>query len=138
MSNVTLIKPCKIWRGPTVEGYGRLPREKGRSRLLHRRTYEDAHGPLPRGVNVCHHCDNRACYELEHLFAGTYAQNMADAVAKNRVEFGERHHSAKLTEAAVRAIRSSKVSMVKLAAKHGVSPRTIWDVKHWKYWTRVH
>jgi hypothetical protein len=41
-------------------------------------------GPIPNGLLICHHCDNRRCCRPAHLFLGTYADNTADMVGKCR------------------------------------------------------
>lgn len=96
---------------------------------VHRKTWIDAHGSLPKGIKVCHHCDTPTCYELEHLFVGTQRMNQEDMVAKGRSAKGSRHSQAKLTEAAVLAIRADPRSPKELAAIYDVSHVTIRDVR---------
>lgn len=75
-------------------GYGRINR-KGVTHYVHRYVYSNTIGYIPDGMDVCHKCDNRKCCNPEHLFVGTRADNMMDAVKKGRQAKGEKlavHH----------------------------------------------
>jgi len=61
-----------------VKGYG----------PAHRLMWEIHKGKIPSGILVCHSCDHKRCVKLEHLFLGTYLDNMLDKVAKGRQHFG--------------------------------------------------
>jgi hypothetical protein len=52
--------------------------------LAHRTAYELTNGPIPKGLNILHRCDNRPCCNPSHLVVGTQAENVADCVSKNR------------------------------------------------------
>ena len=60
-------------------GYGLL-----RGELIHRVVYAEAHGAIPPGLLICHKCDNRPCINIDHLFLGTHADNLHDAMEKKR------------------------------------------------------
>lgn len=62
-------------------------------------------GPIDKGFDVCHTCDNGHCANPMHLFLGTRLENMQDCVSKGRHAHGERHHLAKLTESQVVVMR---------------------------------
>ena len=76
---------CFIWkRSLGSAGYGQLTVNKI-PMTAHRRAWELTYGPVPKGLQVLHHCDVRCCVNPKHLFLGTQSENMLDAYRKGRL-----------------------------------------------------
>src|SRR5437660_302201 len=79
---------CLVWTGLTNEfGYGRWT-YRGKGWKTHRLVWYWKYGPIPKGLFVCHTCDNPPCVRIEHLFLGTHQDNIDDAVRKGRASGG--------------------------------------------------
>ncbi len=75
---------CWIWTGRLdQDGYGKY-RFQLRAVRAHRWSYEEANGPIPAGLIICHHCDNPPCVRPSHLYAGTHADNDRDKRTRGR------------------------------------------------------
>lgn len=130
---------CMEWTGHTcTSGYGIVGR-RGKLCRVHRVVWEVLRGPIPGGLCVCHACDNRRCANVEHLFLGTNADNVADKVRKGRQHrpIGTRNPKARLTHDQVRTIRAdSRVQQV-IADEYGIQQTLVSKIKRGELWSHV-
>ena len=139
---------CWPWTGPdNGNGYGTLT-VGGRTVLAHRLAYELSKGEIPIGLHVCHACDNRPCCNPSHLWLGTPADNMQDAVSKGRTargdavvtSRGEEHRWAKLTDQDVLEIRRLclvRGGGVRAARMFGITETHVSRIKKRRKWDHI-
>ena len=143
-------------------GYGQFNdahQSPSKMRSAHRKSFEVYIGPIPNGLDVCHHCDNPACVNPAHLFAGTAKDNVRDMINKGRQQDyshqpcgddnpmrkhrnlprkGEKHHKCKLIDAVVLSIRADlNSSHAELARMHNVSSTTVMYIRQRKTWRHL-
>lgn len=140
-SKVVKSETCWIWAANrTSDGYGSFSL-RGRQVGAHRVAFVFASGAeIPKGLCVCHRCDNPACVNPEHLFLGSHAENMRDASRKNRMHPGERNPISKLNSEIVREMRRRWVggeTARSLAAEFGVHHSVVQSAVSGKSWAHV-
>lgn len=138
---------CWEWQGATNSmGYGRLSNGDGKPKTLlaHRVAWQCVRGRIPKGMCVCHRCDNPLCVRPSHLFLGTRGDNMRDMYAKGRKKpvqlFGECHGKTTLTNEQVLEIRE-RVKFGEpqrhVAKIFEVTQATVWRIYHRKTWSHI-
>lgn len=103
---------------------------------------------LSEGILICHHCDNPACCNPNHLFEGTVKDNVSDKMRKGRhgdptpinPAKGSSHGMATLQESDVLKIRyiaSNGTPQIEIARTFGVSAAQISAIIKRKYWRHI-
>jgi|ERR1035437_282116 hypothetical protein len=128
---------CWIWTAcKNTDGYGKMD-----NKLAHRISWIIHNGPIPEGMNVCHHCDNPPCVNPTHLFLGTYKDNTQDMVEKSRggKSKGIDRPDNKLTEKQVREIKFGKTpkNQIECGKLYNISGPTIWSIRNGKKWKHI-
>lgn len=128
---------CWEWKGNlNIGGYGKFGSKSSASRLQ----YIHYYGPIPKGLFVCHTCDNRKCVNPDHLFLGTCAENLKDMTEKGRRARGSKITSSKLNEDIILQIRKDRLSGMmykELQEKYSLSKDIIIDICKNKTWKHV-
>jgi hypothetical protein len=130
---------CWLWLGGRdKDGYGIIRFSGNRRVKAHRAAYEMSKGPIPKGMMVCHSCDNPGCVRPDHLFLGTALINKEDCVSKGRHVHGNAvYWKAKLREMDVLAIIQDDRHRAIVAGAYGVTPELIDAIRKRKIWKHL-
>jgi hypothetical protein len=81
---------CIVYTGkaPKADGHVQLS-FGGRQLYIHRFVYATLKGEIPKGMVVCHRCDNPRCVNIDHLWLGTPADNNRDMHRKGRSNYSK-------------------------------------------------
>ncbi len=123
---------CWLYRN-CPDKYGVLRDDSGKTKTAHRFSYELHHGPIPKGMYVCHKCDVRGCVNPDHLYAGTHEDNTRDIVERGRANSPANiaaRERMRATDAVMREqikaeYATGMFSMNQLAKKYNCSQSTI-------------
>jgi hypothetical protein len=136
---------CWEWlASKNVKRYGQFwYRHSGKyvSGTAHRFSWMIHYGKIPDDMLVCHHCDNPACVNPNHLFLGTNQDNMNDRNRKNRQAKlkGSANGFSILYEKQVIEIKNllkqGDLSFPKIAKIYGVSRSTISAISTGQNWS---
>ena len=135
---------CMNWMGcDNGNGYGVISAgedHKPRNMISSRFAWVAEFGPIPDGMLVCHHCDNRKCCNPAHLFLGKHKENNNDSKSKGRNQRGIRHWNARLSEEQIMTIRSMKFKhgdKKRVAAQYGINPDTLTRILSGAGWSHL-
>ncbi len=142
---------CWLWTAAVNKsGYGmfneRWDNKSKRSIvcLAHRFSFKLANRNFDDRFNVLHHCDNPACVNPSHLFAGTQADNVADMDIKGRrinsQLQGERHPNSKVNKDDVYQMlemRKNGFTQQSIANKFGISQVQVGNILRKDQWKHI-
>lgn len=131
---------CMNWLSSIMyRGYGTFGRRiKGKPVKFraHRFSYQLYKGKIPKGMLVCHSCDNRKCVNPDHLFLGTAKDNTQDMINKNRNNCGGRKLTIKKV-LSIRKLHNHGISQAKIAKIFKISQPNIWSIVTNKTWKNI-
>ena len=130
---------CWLWLANLDnKGYGRITVPNLGFVGAHRVSWEIANKRKTKKF-ILHKCDNPACVNPDHLYAGTQRDNIRDRTQRNRwrPDRGMAHANAKLTDENILAIRNDLRSQRKIALDYKISQAAVSLIKTRRRWTHV-
>jgi hypothetical protein len=114
---------CWLYSGKgSKAGHARIRLDDKTRMMVHRLAYEAHHAsPIPKGLQVNHHCDNPKCFNPNHLYLGTQSDNMRDKFKRNRD-----NSPKKIPINQIDYIVNSQKTAKELAKQFNVTPEAIF------------
>lgn len=132
---------CWDWKGITEHtGYAKLgirPPIKA-----HRASWIIHKGEIPKGLVVCHSCDNRKCTNPNHLWIGTHKENIQDRIKKGRCNTpkGTQLKVSKINEIEAKEIKillKKGLTCAEISRQYEVNGKLISRIKNGETWKHV-
>lgn len=137
MAKVDKTKTCWLWTGSKVaKGYGKIRTTSNKydaPECAHRVAYKLFIGDIPYGYLVCHKCDNPSCVNPNHLFLGTYTDNVHDMISKGRRKLGYKL-TQPLADKIKVALETTNKSQLELGKEFGVTQSMVWRIHSGLAW----
>lgn len=128
---------CWPWKGSRDrDGYGRT-KLNSKPVAASRAAYAIATGADLTGLLVCHHCDNPACCNPSHLYAGSKADNERDKFKRGKTHRGGKNPASKLSAdqvANIRRLFEQGMTNVSIGKMMGVHHSTISKIRTGNAW----
>jgi len=104
--------------------------------VSHRISYIIKNGYIPKGMIICHKCDNPSCINPNHLFAGTYSDNAKDSVNKGRHCYRKYYKNSIFTEEQIKKIHdmfNNGLTKTEIAKKIGCNKQQLNIAFYYKF-----
>jgi hypothetical protein len=133
---------CAVWRFSCCNGHPAM-RKDGKTVLVRRAIWTDAHGEIPDGKIIRMNCETPKCIHPDHMELTTYKRlgkqlgalgMMSGTVRSAKIAETKRKKYAKLTAEAVDEIRTSNETGRAMAAKFQVDEKHISRIRLNKCW----
>lgn len=142
---------CWTWNAAKCSGgkYGSIRLPGNKQVGAHVFSYLLNIGDIPKGIEVCHICDNGLCVRPDHLFLGTRQDNVDDMIKKGRQAKGEKlnhtsqcgelNNGSKLTLETILKIKEllKYHTQAEVAKITGAKRQNVWAIAHGKSWNHI-
>lgn len=128
--------------GENRDGYARI-NISGVRYSIHRFVYILKYGHVNRKTVIRHKCDTPACVNVDHLEAGTQADNVQDMHKRGRANLsrkGTENPKAKLNEQQVEEIRKlykEGMPRKEIQSRYSLSTGYVWKITSGQFWPGV-
>ena len=130
---------CWEWQASLNQGslgYGQIFDTQGGKVVQlysHRTAWTLTRGDIPDGAQVLHRCDNPKCCNPAHLYLGTAADNVADAVARGRT----RKNLKPAQVLKIVDLHGKGWTVKRIAKKFDVSENAVTSIIRGKTWSKL-